>query len=403
MDANITVMYQGFFAAFDAVEAKDPELKKKINDWKKRMEDFAAKISDIQDFLPKYYSSGMSEEYATLTAQLYTQDNNTGNQPAANTGAASSNAPTISVRDFLEQYRPAYEEIRKAGYRKRTEKAYENIFAVADRTDDLLEAQIILEKERLLWKIVYEDWLDIFEPILEAIDPLATWILLPNIFTFENYRCCNCEEEMIYRGKRVDRPINVMVQREFMPIAFAIAIYRNAFFAVKGRLMLWTHPKHPKNYAEAALYYRDRCRRMIQLLKEYLHLTYNELAADKRVKPFILGAGDIVPLGRYKYALPPEVMDWANEVINEQIIPDLSAEEFLTHETRTVRYWSYRGDDQYKLIDKFKGIAKEKTQHMTYFKYLDQLSKEVVANDRDQQNNKVNDMMKELKEDNNKI
>jgi len=397
MDENIKQMYQGFFAAFDAVEAKDPVLKNKIDDWKKRVEDFAATISDIQDFFPKYLNSGLSEEYATLTAQLYTQDNNTGNQPAANTSATSSNTPTISVRDFLEQYRPAYEEVRKAGYRKRTEKAYENIFAVADRTNDLLEAQIILEKERLLWKIVYEDWLDIFEPIIEAIDPLSTWTLLPNIFIYENYRDCNCEEEMLYRGKRFEKAINVIVQREFMPITFAIAIYRNAFFAVKSRLALWTHPKHPKNYAEAALFSRNSCRRMIQLLKESLNLTYDELFSDKRVKPFILGYGDIVPLGRYKYALPPEVMEWANEVINEQIIPDLSAEEFLTHETRTVRYWSYRGDDQYELIDKFKDIAKEKTQHMTYFKYLDQLSKDVAANDLDKSNNKVNDMMKDLK------
>ena len=72
----------------------------------------------------------------------------------------------------MGQYRIPYEEVKKAGYRKNAQAAYAAILAIPKQTDDMLEAQLILEEDGLLWKIVKEDGLDIFAPILEAMDPL---------------------------------------------------------------------------------------------------------------------------------------------------------------------------------------------------------------------------------------
>ena len=387
MDENVKAMYQGFFSGLDAVPAKDPELQKKIDDWKKRMEAFAGTITNIADFYPKYIDSGLSEECTTLMTQLYMQDSNTGNA-----APASGEKPVISVKNFLEQYRAAYEEIKQAGYRKHTEKAYENIFAVADRTDNLLEAQIILEQERMLWKIVSEDWCDVYEPIIEASDPLFLSYQSLKL-VYQSYLACNSEEEMTYHGQRFERQINILTQRELRPWWFALSIALIAADAAGHRSEFWIwylkneHEKAKKK-ATAALMARDTCRRMLQLLKESYGLTYNDLAADKHVKPFLLAAVNLVLRGRYKKALPPAQLDYYAEIINEQIIPDLGDYEFLMQAARSVYYKKYEAADY---DDKILRIANENSGHLTYYKYQEALDKKNEAKDG---GDKMDEMMK---------
>jgi len=381
INENIKTMYMGYFDAFNAVKVKDPELQRKIDDWKSRMEAFAATISNIADFFPKYMESGLSEEHTLLVSQLYMQYSNTNNHATADTPASGS-TPVISVREFLEQYRVPYNEICKAGYRKRTEKAYENIFAVADRTDNMLEAQIILDEERLLWKIVSEDYKEVYEPILEATDPLWNAVYKPSELFYETYRVCESEEEMHYHGQRLSRQFNIIKQRDVVPMQFALSIAHTTLKAVLYRNLFWQKYSNDEQVARAnaagALFCRDKCRNILKILKESFGLTFNDIIADKHVKLWLLPAISFLPLGRYKKALPPEQFDFLSEVINEQIIPDISDEEFLLHETRSTAYVLYKTPDypEAESYDaKIRAIANEKTKHLTYFKYADELDK----------------------------
>jgi len=404
IDENVKAMYQGFFSGFDAMPAKDPELQKKIDDWKKRVESLAETITNIADFYPKYMDSGLSEEYTSLVSLLYTQDNNTNNHTADDAPAASGAASVISVKNFLEQYRASYDEVRKAGYRKRAEKAYENIFAVADRTNDMIEAQTILEQERLLWKIVSEDWNDIYEPIIEASDPLfASYPVLKLIH--KAYRNCNSEEEMRYHGQRFYRPINIITEREIRPWWFALTIANLAREAKDARSAFWgkyldDEPDKARKYAAHSLTCRDICRQMIQILKESYNLTYNDLAADKRVKPFLLAPQNMIELGRYKSALPPAQWEYYHEVVNEQIIPDFDDYTFLMLETRSPFYKMQNSIlidpiQHQQAIDyeeKVRKFANEKSLNLTYYKYKEALdNKNDIMKDK---NDKMKDMMK---------
>ena len=373
IDENIKTMYLGYFAAFDAVKAKDPELQRKIDDWKRRVETFAASLSNILDFYPKYMETGLSEEYTQLVSQLYMQDNDTGKQADTPT---SENA-VISVRNFLEQYRTAYDEVRKAGYRKRAEKVYEDIFAIADRTDNMIEAQIMLERERLLWKIVSEDWPDIYGPILEAADPLFKPVYLALKYSYENYLGCESDEEMSYRGQRAQRQLNIIPQFETIRITFAASILVISVNAIEARSAFWYwYMKDEMGKARAnatvALVARDKCRHIIQLLKETFGLTFDDLVADKHLRSIMLTATPLVTLGRYRKALPPAQLDFYSEIINEQILPDLSDDEFLQHKTRSVRYKFYEAADY---DEKIRRIANENSMKLTYYKYQDELDK----------------------------
>lgn len=62
----------------------------------------------------------------------------------------------------------------------------------------MLNAQLILEKERLLWKIVTEDMIDILEPISEAMDPLQTAFTINLQTQLAIYKKANSDEELVY-------------------------------------------------------------------------------------------------------------------------------------------------------------------------------------------------------------
>jgi hypothetical protein len=111
---------------------------------------------------------------------------------------------------------------------------------------------------------------------------------------------------------------------------------------------------------------------MLQLLKESYNLTFNDLVADKRLKVFMLAFANLVELGRYKKTLPPVQTDYYSEIINEQIIPDMSDEEFLLHGIRSVYYKMYEAPEY---DEKIRRIANENSMNLTYYKYMDELKK----------------------------
>ena len=63
-----------------------------------------------------------------------------------------------------------YEEIRPNA-REATNKAYEKLFEVEKRTDDLIEAQMIIEREKLILNTVIADYKELAEDFLKAADP----------------------------------------------------------------------------------------------------------------------------------------------------------------------------------------------------------------------------------------
>ena len=54
---------------------------------------------------------------------------------------------------------------------KRQAEAYEKLFEVEKRTDDLIEAQMIIEREKLILNTVIADYKELAEDFLKAADP----------------------------------------------------------------------------------------------------------------------------------------------------------------------------------------------------------------------------------------
>ena len=195
MDEMIrTSIYNPNVEVFDSYPNISDSLKAEIDAWKKKFEDYCNKQTDFATFATTYFGSDIQVEGANLITRAATEAMGGANQK----NDINSEAEVISVKDFLKQYEEGYNQIVKAGYRMRGKAAYEELFNVANRTDNMVEAQTIMEKERLLWKIVSEDALDIYETTLEAMDPLYEAVTFPVSSFAEAYKKVDCEEELVY-------------------------------------------------------------------------------------------------------------------------------------------------------------------------------------------------------------
>jgi hypothetical protein len=104
---------------------------------------FAAENPGAMDIVGE---SGKRDEYNALYIAAMTGGCQTP-APEEEVGTPPEGWTLPTVKEFLDSYRYVYESSVKPYNRPMTEAAYMRLFAVADRTDDLLEAQIIIEKE----------------------------------------------------------------------------------------------------------------------------------------------------------------------------------------------------------------------------------------------------------------
>lgn len=182
MDSTVQNTINTLINAFDAYDST-PE----VEAFKQKLIDFGNTYPDAMTFFQVYPNSGLQEEYTALISKLVMASYQPSDEPT----------PLPTVAEYLEQYRPSYDELCARGSIK-GRAAYEALFDVSNRTDDMLEAQLIIEQERLNWKIVTEDAIEVFENKLAQMDPLflsTTAKLLGQIAAYNHARC---QEELEY-------------------------------------------------------------------------------------------------------------------------------------------------------------------------------------------------------------
>ena len=375
-------MVKGYLDGFDMYQISSPPLQQQVDDYKKRLKNFADSISDIAVFYPKFAESGLQEEYSALITKVAMAGmGNAGADGNAKTDQlGASSAPVISVRDFLEQYRASYDEIKKAGYRKRAEAAYEKIFAVADRTSDMLDAQIILEQERLLWNIVPADSLDIFAPILEAMDPLQQVFLTNLELNTEAYQKAQSAEELEYLLEKIEYEVLVS------------ACHFNSRLTVIGSLsyviMMYDATRIDAAYVgrwaddgkfhAVMLNWRNGVLRTLDFLKKELGMTVDDVFADDPWKIWLLTPSGVDDLGRIKESLHYHNFDVIRDYINNEMLNGLAPSEILKREPENVFWWGFNpdlGPEGDIISEKAHQKAKELNAHLIYYQYQDQLGR----------------------------
>ena len=378
MNDIIKGLISGYLDTFDMYPISSPALQQQVDDFKKRMTAFANENPDVGAFYAKLAESGLTEEHSALITKV----------AMASMGAADADGnvktdysdtpppPVVSVKDFVEQYRVSYDEVKKSLYRKRGEAAYEKIFEVADRTADMLEAQTIMEEERLLWNIVTDDALDIFEANLQALDPLQRAFT----FTLENqidvYKKAQSEEEIDYMMQCLEFPVFNFVQHDTfnnitMPATLAAMIAKMDPPPGYNVSKLNAQSTGKEESLRDFIAWYKALKRTVNFLKEFCNKTFDDLLAGESSKIWFLSPDNVDELGRIKVTWNPHNHEAFRDIIYNEIMSDIPLIEILKRQPEKQVWYgfgSHEDKENYRKMAQAKAV--ELNADLTYYKYI---------------------------------
>ena|GEM_PF-967939 len=404
MDNFIRDIINSYLTVFDSYTITSDALQKQVDEFKKKMTDFAdsqssiASGGDIVIFNKKLAESGLMEEYSALLTKIAMAGAGTadadGNAKSDYSDAPA--APVISVRNFLEQYRASYDEIKKAGYRKQGEAAYKNLFAVAERTEDMLDAQIIMEEERLLWKISPADSIDHLGTCLEAMDPIR--LIITRVIEQhleEGWKKANSEEELRYLLDRMEVDNFIFHSHEYCMMNLAIWLLSHLTAGrppgnrvspegyCVNKFDLWICGGEDdeifKDMGESSLLRwlaaDEALRRTLQFMEEQFDMSFDDLLAKERLKIWLLSpqnTGDYPRIQLTQYN--PQNYEVYRRVVYEEVLAQMPYLDRLKREHEKV-FWFHilDSDKSDAYAERASGRAKELNAHLTYFQYIEKL------------------------------
>ena len=288
MDKTVQNTINSLVDAFDSYEIPD-EYRDTVEAFKQKLVDFGNLHPDTIYFFQEYPDSGLQEEYNDLISKVVT----------ASYKPIDSEVKLPSVSEYLEQYRQAYEELCKRDSQK-GRAAYETLFNVANRTDDLLEAQLIIEKERLNWKIITEDAIEIFEKKLSKMDPLNLATTAKLLGQIDVYKCAKSEAELDYLIDKQDvKDVSIIAD-------YTIKMTLAAGLSYELLKYIDTHDKKYKKHICATLKY----------MTDYMGLKFDDLINNDGVAIWMLDPHNLDEYGKTKDAMNPKVLETFKSIID---------------------------------------------------------------------------------------
>lgn len=362
----------GYLAIFKDYQPMHPELQAQVDDLGRRMYGLADAHSDPMAFFQAFSQSGLQEEYSALMGKVVMADMGTAAPDGTvKTDYSDTPAPEVySVRQFVEQYRIPYEEVKKAGYRKRGEKAYEELLTLADETEDMQEAQLQIEERRLLWNLVKEDSLDIFQPILEAMDPLQAESL-PLEKHVEVYLESDSDEALTYGLELAENEKAALVGRALSRIQLTVLL--------AGLLMdYWASKLTAQNSGgqgpvgqkalKGMIALRLAARKTLGLLASDFGLTFADLIQQPGLMIWLLVPKNADELGRFKVTLHPQNIQAMEDLVGE-IQSDLTTLELLQRGNDPVIWYALIRAEGRAYEERAESVAQASNASLTYYRY----------------------------------
>ncbi len=376
MNNMILDMAKSMLVGFDYIEIKTDEQKSQVEAFKAKVMRFAEGINDLGAFHLEYTNSGLQEKSMNLMSKIV-MENTAGAQKESQTSSSSEDSSpldrVVSVKTFVEQYRVPYEDVKKSHYKKRTEKAYEAILDVANQTDDMLDAQIILEDKRLLWNIVAEDLRETYETLSDATDPL--FLHLKDQFTMyaRGYQDAKNDGDISYITETFDYPRIAMSSREGIRLltfqVFGSLI--SAFCANKIAIWEWKHIDYVSQAVSKICGIKKAISRYIKFLDATYNIGIDEIFSTESIKVYLQPMQYFDGMFRVK-AFPHHqnfvAMKW---ILENEILSDKSLKEILLTEPKEVYYPAFELNLHFEQEPYFKEKIKEFNAHLLYFKYED--------------------------------
>lgn len=385
MNDIIRDMINGYTAAFDAYTISDPALKEETEQLKAEFAAFGEANSDMGTFFDKLAQSGLQEKYMALITKISMASMQTAapeqsaetQQEGSADAQGGSSAPTITPRQFVEQYRAAYDEIKKSGYRTRACAAYEQLLAVPDSCADILEAQIKLEQERLLWRIVKDDMLDIFETVLAAMDPLDDSTAGAVRLRTEAVQQSGSDEELTYRLEKLDTAVTAAVQRAAMLVSLYALISKQLLDYCKAKIAVyeWQNDTLASGGIMAMANLREQIRRTLGFIEAEWGLSFEQIISDETQRLWMLAPQAVDATARVKTCLNPHNLEVYRDIVENEILSDMSLEDALLRGQKDWIWFDLNSAEKSDYTARAEKKAALLDSELTYFKYIDELGK----------------------------
>ncbi len=376
MDPFIQQTIDGYASGFSAFDIKDEALLAEIEAWKEDMNKLGSECSDAMTFMDKLGTSGLQAKQMDLITRASTPaptTNDQGEVDGPNKDFDPSKVKLPTVKEFLEQFRPAYDAVKAQGYRKRGEAAYKNIFNVANRTDDLLEMNIILEEEDLNWKIVTEDMIDIFDALNQATDPNNEAFKKQFVSTIALYNEVICDDELSYKIESLNQTNNkrhkTFITKMLIPLTLSKALLEYYHIKIGFRGF-----EEPERDLKAAIGKREAIRRFYQYVQDTFGWTFDDMMNDPWMKQWFLLPRPADDLFRIKIVLDPANLKMFRHQLDEAISDDLIEDIMLREEPYGMCY--LHNNDADAINANYMEEAKRRNADLVYFQYTESLKKE---------------------------
>ena len=387
MDKNIKPIVDGYIKQMDEYKTKDPDLKREVEEWKAAIYKFAEECENIQVFSTSILEGPLFTQMTDLIYRI-TMKNYDETQGVAdaeevqkmydNASAAQDDvAPALpTIKEYLDQYRPGYDVIKATKYRTKTIKAYEDLFAVADRTEDLMEGQIIIEKEGLLREMTAVNGREVAETLIEAMDPLfdAVWAMTGE--TAAQYADFLTPEEITYRSSilKIETINKVNRSQIFVWLGAVWALLTLEYQQGKSLVHAWPDDKMARKGFDLMYSRRIRMQQLHKAMVEVMGITWDELMANEFLKNNMLAPAALDIMARCKRTLLADNIDAIDEIVREEVLTDLKITEILKRDQKVLVASDINDEKSDQTDEEYKRIAADKNSNIPYFIYMESLS-----------------------------
>ncbi|MEQ9363990.1 MAG: hypothetical protein RIF32_07100 [Leptospirales bacterium] len=376
MDPMIQQTIDGLLSGFAQIQIDDPQLQAEVDAYQKEMRTLGESSSDVGAFMTELQTSGLMQRASDLLTKAATASGNSASDAANNSGGdgqamRSTSPPPPTVREFLEQYRPAYEAARNHGYQFRAVKAYEALFAVADRTDDLLEMHIMLEEEGHLRAMTAEALYDVNKLAFDSQDP-------NHAAAREQFRKMMQLAESYQTDPELDYRADLLIQESQQGnyrFNFRVNPVANLGHALVSYIVckqrVWSCDDLKKDIP-AFIVARENLARTYRAVQENFDWDFDTICGDPWLERWLILTVPVEALGLGCRSLSPANLEIFREILFDEALSDLDDSKILLRPCEHPMFFSIDSStfpEHAEVEAKLPAAAEAKLKHRYYYDY----------------------------------
>ncbi len=314
--------------------------------------------------------SGLRDEYNQIYMAVINRNtdyhvSDGSSKPVAFDYSKEQRLPT--VHEFLDTYRLVYEASVKPNKRELTDKAYQELFDVENRTDDLMEAQIIIEKEHLLVNTVTAEYKYMAQDFLDAVDPnyeVTSAGVKNSIGIYANARSL---DEVAYMGELAKAICDDIAVQSRLKLEMMINFTALIFGWENAKRKIREGNKEIEAYAKSMVVSRRKMRKYYRFLSEDMGITFEIMKQNPFYRIMMLNPQGLDELWRIKKVMHPDNIRAIEYVLFEEILSEKSIEEILMI-PQPYPYYEMIDSNRYPKIDaEYAQLADELNREFNYF------------------------------------